>query len=432
MTERYRVTVSKPLSASTLTGILLPQHQHQHQLQHQLQHQHQLLPLRLPQPLPQRQPLTLSLLLLLLLFTSMALLSCSDDPPRPDIPPDPYGDTAASITFTEEKAEYLYQFAYACIDKQFPHKPGHVWGDQNRLMTPRERHPAFYGCFDWHSAVHGHWTLVTILSHFPDFRHREKILDKLTANITRDNIQQEMKLFQEDHNRTFQRTYGWAWLLKLDQALREWDDPSARELHGYLEPLTKLLAHRFIEFLEVLNYPIRVGEHPNTAFGMSFAYDYASRYHPELARTIETSGREFFLADHNCPIDWEPGGFDFLSPCLQQASLMTKILPENEFRKWVDAFLPGLLAHPDNVLTPAVVPDASDGKLAHLDGLNFSRAWCLFEMAHILENTRLLQTGLDHFNFSYRLLDTDEYAGSHWLASFATHAIVKSQRIAAE
>ncbi len=366
--------------------------------------------------------------MLLAIFMLSMQISCTDDPPQTDLHPDLHHDMAASIPFTEEKAEYLYQFAYACIDKEFPHKPGHVWGDESRLMTPRERHPAFYGCFDWHSAVHGHWTLVTILSQFPDFRHREKILAKLTANITRENILQEMELFREDDNRTFQRTYGWAWLLKLDQALREWDDPVARELHSYLEPLTELLADRFIEFLDVLTYPIRVGEHPNTAFGMSFAYDYASRYHPELARVIESRGREFFLADQNCPIGWEPGGFDFLSPCLQQASLMTKILPHDEFRVWVDAFLPGLIAQPDDVLAPAVVPDASDGKLAHLDGLNFSRAWCLFEMAHILDNPLLLQAGLDHFNYSYALLDTEEYAGSHWLASFATYAIVKSQR----
>lgn len=374
------------------------------------------------------------------LIPVLTLLCCSPDPPQtdastdtvPEAAPGPALRTAAEspppIPFDLKKAEYLYQFAYECIDKEYPHKPGHVWTDKSRLMSPRNRHPAFYGCFDWHSAVHGHWTLVTILSRFPDFEHRGKIRDKITANITRENIQQEMKLFQEDENRTFQRTYGWAWLLKLDQALREWDDPLARELHGYLEPLSELLAERFIEFLDVLNYPIRVGEHPNTAFGMSFAYDYAPRYHPGLARKIEEKSREFFLEDRNCPIDWEPGGFDFLSPCLQQASLMTKVLPANEFRSWVDAFLPGLLAHPEKVLTPAVVPDASDGKLAHLDGLNFSRAWCLFEIGDALESPQSFQTGLDHFYYSYDLLDTEEYAGSHWLASFATYALIKSEK----
>ncbi|MGM0738430.1 MAG: DUF2891 domain-containing protein [Bacteroidota bacterium] len=372
------------------------------------------------------------------LITVLALVCCSPDPPRPDpalnAAIDPALDPALhagaespdSIPFNLEKAERLYQFAYACIDMEYPHKPGHVWSDETRLMSPQERHPAFYGCFDWHSAVHGHWTLVTILSRFPDFEHRGKMLDKITANITRENIQQEMELFREDDNRTFQRTYGWAWLLKLDQALREWDDPVARELHGYLEPLSELLAERFIEFLDVLNYPIRVGEHSNTAFGMSFAYDYADRYHPGLARKIEEKSREYFLEDRNCPIDWEPGGFDFLSPCLQQASLMTKVLPTNELRSWVDVFLPGLLALPEKVLTPAVVPDASDGKLAHLDGLNFSRAWCLFEIGDALMSPQLSQTGMDHFNHSYELLDADEYAGSHWLASFATYALIKS------
>ena len=361
-----------------------------------------------------------------LLFPVLALIlapvisSCSTDhEPVREV-------SAGTIPFSLEKAEYLYQFAYACIDKEYPHKPGHVWADRAGLMSPRERHPAFYGCFDWHSAVHGHWTLVTILSHFPEFAHREDILKKIKTNITRENIEREMELFREDGNRTFQRTYGWAWLLKLDLALREWDAPEARELHANLEPLTELLAGRFMEFLEVLNYPIRAGEHPNTAFGMSFAYDYASRHHPDLARKIETKAREFFLPDRNCPIGWEPGGFDFLSPCLQQASLMTKVLPHEELHPWLDAFLPGLLENPETVLTPAVVPDASDGKLAHLDGLNFSRAWCLFELGKAMDNPPLIQSGLDHFAFSYELLDTDEYAGSHWLASFATHAILKS------
>lgn len=331
------------------------------------------------------------------------------------------------IEFDLAKAEYLYQFAYECIDREYPNKPGTVLGDDSYLAPPRVMHPAFYGCFDWHSAVHGHWTLVTILSNFPDFEHRDSIIQKLKANITPENIQKEIRIFEDEHNLTFQRTYGWAWLLKLDEALREWDDPVARELQNNLEPLTNLLAGQFVKFLDLLIYPIRVGEHPNTAFGMSFAYDFAKKYHPELAAKIEIKAREYFMNDRSCPLTWEPGGFDFLSPCLQEASLMLKVLPEAEFKRWLEEFLPGLALNPEDFLVPAIVTDRSDGKLAHLDGLNFSRAWCLFEMGHALNNPAMFQLGLKHFDFSYSKMDTGEYMGSHWLASFATFTIIKSK-----
>lgn len=333
------------------------------------------------------------------------------------------------LQFDHEKAQYLYQFAYDCIDREYPNKPGSVLGDSSYLKTPREQHPAFYGCFDWHSSVHGHWTLVTLLTNFPEFEHRDLIIEKLRQNITKENIRQEILFFQDEHNKTFQRTYGWAWLLKLDEALRGWDDPVAGELHSNLAPLSDMLAEKFIGFLDVLNYPIRVGEHPNTAFGMSFAWDYATKYHPALAEKIGEKAREYYLHDQDCPLTWEPGGFDFLSPCLQEASLMLKVLPENEFRSWLKHFLPGFEKNPEMFLIPAEVADASDGKLAHLDGLNFSRAWCLFEMGIQSKNPKMFQLGRKHFNYSYQKMDTGEYAGAHWLASFATYAIVKSNEI---
>jgi hypothetical protein len=332
----------------------------------------------------------------------------------------------STIDFDNKKAEYLYTFAYHCIDREYPNKPGQVLGGDADLAPPRDLHPSFYGCFDWHSSVHGHWTLVTLLSNFPEFAYRDSIIAKLKANITKQNIEQEMRFFDGDLNRNFQRTYGWAWLLKLDEALREWDHPEAAVLQSNLQPLADLIARKFSDFLDVLIYPIRVGEHPNTAFGMSFAYDYAKKYNPELAAKIETKAREYFLNDVNCPLSWEPGGFDFLSPCLQEASLMLKVLPEEEFRTWLEAFLPGFEARPGLYLKPALVTDASDGKLAHLDGLNFSRAWCLFEMGKALDNAAMINLGTEHFNFSYTKMDAGEYMGSHWLASFATYALVKS------
>jgi len=331
-----------------------------------------------------------------------------------------------SLILEKSKAEYLYHFGFDCIDREYPNKLGQVLGDDSYLAPPRKLHPAFYGCYDWHSSVHGHWTLVTLMKAYPDFEHTGDILAKLSNNITKENIQQEIAFFYDEHNKDFQRTYGWAWLLKLDEALREWDHPSALALHQNLSPLTKMLSLKFIEFLDKLNYPIRVGEHTNTAFGMSFAMDYALKYDPALAAKIREKAIEYYFKDENCPVTWEPGGFDFLSPCLIEASLMMKVLDKKEFKKWLKKFMPGFETHPEKYFQPAIVTDASDGKLAHLDGLNFSRAWCLFEIGHAMDNKKMIRLAKQHFSFSYQKMDAGEYAGSHWLASFATYALLKA------
>lgn len=327
------------------------------------------------------------------------------------------------LEFDSKKAEYLYHFAYECIDQEYPNKLNQVLGDDSYLAPPRELHPAFYGCFDWHSSVHGHWTLVTILSEFPDFKFRNEILKKLNKTITPENIQKEIEYFDDEHNKTYERTYGWAWLLKLDQALREWESPEASVLHNNLSPLVDLISGKFIEFLDKLNYPIRVGEHNNIAFGMSFAYDYAKKYDGALASKIEEKAKQYFLDDCGCPLTWEPGGFDFLSPCLQEASLMQKLLTAKEYKSWLKEFMPGFEKNPAKFMQIAIVSDRSDGKLAHLDGLNFSRAWCLFEMGTALENQKMIDFGEQHFNYSYEKMDSGEYAGAHWLASFALYAL---------
>ena len=329
------------------------------------------------------------------------------------------------LKFNKEKAEYLYHFAYECIDKEYPNKLGQIMGDDSYLAPPRELHPAFYGCFDWHSSVHGHWTLVTILSEFPDFEYRDEIIAKLKRNITHENIQKEIQYFDDEHNKNYERTYGWAWLLKLDEALREWDDTVAVDLQKNLSPLTQLIADKFTGFLDKLIYPIRIGEHSNIAFGMSFAYDWASKYDPELAAIIEEKAVEYYASDRDCPLTWEPGGFDFLSPCLQEASLMQKVLSAKEFKKWFRKFLPGVTKMPGDFLEVAVVTDRSDGKLAHLDGLNYSRAWCLFELGKFQNNRKMIELGEAHFNYSYNKMDSGEYAGEHWLASFAVYALTK-------
>lgn len=336
------------------------------------------------------------------------------------------GFAQTKLNLDEHKAEYLYHFAFECIDQEYPNKPGEVLGDDSYLAPPRLQHPAFYGCFDWHSSVHGHCALVTILNSFPDFYQKDSIWQKISKNITPENIQKEIDFLNDKHNKDFERTYGWAWLLKLDEALRESKSPEAVEIHKNLLPLVDLISAKFMEFLDKLNYPIRVGEHPNTAFGMSFAYDYAKKYDAKLAAKIEAKSRQYYLNDCGCPLTWEPGGFDFLSPCLQEASLMMKILPEKEYKKWLKEFMPGFVKNPAKYLEIAVVTDRSDGKLAHLDGLNFSRTWCLFEIGKALNNQKMIDLGIQHFNYSFEKMDSGEYAGAHWLASFALVALKAS------
>lgn len=330
-----------------------------------------------------------------------------------------------AMEFDLSKAKYLYHFAFDCIEREYPNKPGHVLGSDSYLSPPRILHPAFYGCFDWHSSVHGHWTLVTIFNNFPDFEKNAAIIQKLSATLSKENILEEVKYFEDVHNKDFERTYGWAWLLKLAEALRDGDTPMASQLAQNILPLELLIAQKFSTFLDKLNYPIRIGEHNNTAFAMSLAYDYASKYDPVLALKLKTKAIEYFLNDKACPLTWEPGGFDFLSPCLQEASLMLKILPEKEFRLWLKMFLPGFEKNPEKFLQIAIPLDRTDGKLAHLDGLNFSRAWCLFEIGNALNNQKMIALGVSHFTYSYEKMDTGEYAGSHWLASFATYALMK-------
>lgn len=330
--------------------------------------------------------------------------------------------------FDQKKALYLYKFGFECIDKEYPNKLGQVLGDKSYLKSPKELHPAFYGCFDWHSSVHGHWTLVTILNKFSDFEKRDQIIEKLKKNITKENIETEVKYFDDKHNKNYERTYGWAWALKLSEALQESKNSDLNKLAEYLRPLTNLISRKYQEFLPKLVYPIRVGEHTNTAFGLSFALDYAKKYDKNLEEIIIARSKEYYLKDKSCPLTWEPSGFDFLSPCLQEADLMLKVLPKDEYEKWLARFLPDFSVQPEKFIKPAKVSDSSDGKLAHLDGLNFSRAWCLYEMGKTLENKKMISLANQHLDYSYKKIDSGEYAGTHWLASFAAYSLIKGSK----
>ncbi|WP_296313381.1 DUF2891 domain-containing protein [Winogradskyella sp. UBA3174] len=323
-----------------------------------------------------------------------------------------------------EQANRLAQLPLHCMDTEYPNKLNQTIGSSSDLKTPKQLHPAFYGCFDWHSAVHGHWSLVSLLKNFPDLESRDEIQQKILQNISKENIEQELLYFKGEYNKSFERTYGWAWLLKLAEELHTWESVTARDLETNLEPLTNLIVSKYLEFLPKLNYPIRVGEHPNTAFGLSFAYDYAVAVnHSELKALIESRAKDFYMTDSACPLVWEPSGFDFLSPCLEEAALMKRVLSKDEFKIWFGNFLPQL-KETSFELAVGEVSDRTDGKLVHLDGVNFSRAWSLNSLAKDLsEYSHLKNVANKHINYSLPSIVGDNYEGGHWLGSFAIYAL---------
>ncbi len=321
-------------------------------------------------------------------------------------------------------AEVLAELPLHCMNTEYPNKLSQTLGSNEDLKAPSVLHPAFYGCFDWHSAVHGHWSLVNLLKSFPKMNEADHIRQRLRKNLSKENIEAEVIYFMGKHNKSYERTYGWAWLLKLAEELHTWNDPMARELEDNLQPLTNLIVEKYLDFLPKLNYPIRVGEHTNTAFGLSFAWDYATvvRNH-DLRELIEERAKGFYLKDANCPMSWEPGGYDFLSPCLEEAALMKRVLTTAEFKVWINLFLPQLRDKAFTLET-GKVSDRKDGKLVHLDGVNFSRAWSLNKISEELpEYLHLRHIANQHINYSLPAIIGDSYEGGHWLGSFAIYAL---------
>ncbi|CAL2088876.1 DUF2891 domain-containing protein [Tenacibaculum sp. 190524A05c] len=333
-----------------------------------------------------------------------------------------------SLSLTLEQANKLASLPIHCINVEYPNKLNQTIGSGEDLKSPKELHPAFYGCFDWHSSVHGHWSLVALLKQFPNIDNAETIKEQLLQNISKENIENEVKYFYGKYNKSYERTYGWAWLLKLAEELHTWDDETARVLEKNLQPLTDLIVGKYFEFLPKLKYPIRVGEHTNTAFGLTFAWDYANTVsNTELKLLIETRAKAFYLKDQNCPLSWEPSGFDFLSPCLQEAAIMKRVLSKELFDDWFDKFLPQL--KDVNFQFPVgEVSDRTDGKLVHLDGVNFSRAWALNKIIEgFPELNHLKKMANQHIEYSLPNLVGDSYEGGHWLGSFAIYALKSSK-----
>ena len=335
-----------------------------------------------------------------------------------------------SMSLTESQASHFAKLALKCVNREYPNKPEHVLNDSQDVRNPKALHPAFYGCYDWHSSVHGHWMLVRLLRLFPNLPESSDIRRSLGDNLSEENIRVETAYLKQKNRQSFERTYGWAWLLKLAEELSLSDDADAKLWAKNLGPLADALVESYLSFLPKQTYPIRTGVHPNTAFGLAFAYDYASTSGNEkLAALISERSRTYFSNDRNYPGSWEPGGEDFFSPALMEGDLMRRVMKPAEFRKWFDLFLPQLAAgKPASLLKPAIVTDRSDPKLVHLDGLNLSRAWCMRSIAKALPANDparkvLAKAAKAHAQNALAHVASGDYAGEHWLASFAIYLL---------
>ncbi len=357
------------------------------------------------------------------IVASLLVCEMSKAPPTPPMKPEP-----PTPPLSQEQASAFARLALKGIQREYPNHPGHVINDADDVKNPRALHPAFYGCFDWHSSVHGHWMLVRLARVFPDLPEQKEIRAKLSENLTEANIKTEAAYFGQPNRGTFERTYGWAWLLKLAEELHGWDDPDARQWAKNLQPLVDTLVGRYCDFLPKQNYAIRTGVHPNTAFGLAFALDYARAVkNQSFAELLEERARTYFGSDAAYPAAWEPGGEDFFSASLMEADLMRRVLPPAEFRDWFRRFLPGVAGNePKSLLDPATVTDRKDLKLVHLDGLNLSRAWCMRSIAAALPaddpaRKVLAASAARHAEAGLRHVASGDYAGEHWLASFAVY-----------
>ncbi len=338
-----------------------------------------------------------------------------------------YETKNGKIVLTESGASHFAKLPLRCAEHEFPYKPGITYDDSSWITAPRNLHPAFFGCFDWHSSVHGHWMLVRLLKLYPAMPEAGKIRDLFNAHFTSANILQELKVFGSKENKSFERTYGWAWLLQLQDELMNWKDPDAKKWADALQPLATELSRKTIAYLDKLVYPIRVGEHSNLAFGLSLMQDYSlHQKDTALSNAIRKAALRFYSADQNCPITWEPGGSDFLSPCLEEANLMRKVLPAPAYSTWLKKFMPQLFDSHFK-LAPGIVKDRSDGKLVHLDGLNLSRAWCMQGIAGRINNNHLRQIANEHLSAALPQVASGNYAGEHWLASFAVYALTMGE-----
>lgn len=340
-----------------------------------------------------------------------------------------YAEQANGLVLMVEGATHFAELALDCIHKEYPNKLNQTLESGEFLLAPATLHPAFYGCYDWHSSVHGHWMLVKLLREFPELPGRAVIVSALTASINPENIAGEVAYFDHESG-SWERMYGWSWLLQFAMELETWHDPLGEQLAVNIRPLTRVIRDKTIEFLPRQEYPIRHGVHANTAFGLAFALDYARAVgDAELAAAISSAALRYYADDRVCPLGWEPSGADFLSPCLEEAALMARVLDNEDYLVWLSAFLPDLFRTAE--LAPANVSDRSDPQIVHLDGLNLSRAWDLYAIADVLPDAgdarRLRAWAEKHLEASLPFVASEHYEGSHWLGSFAVYALTRNR-----
>jgi len=340
------------------------------------------------------------------------------------------GGNSSGGTLDIATAEHLSGLALKCLHKEYPNKLDHVMNGENEVLEPHVLHPAFYGCYDWHSSVHGHWMLVRILKTFPAIKNAQEIRAELNKSFTTQNINAEIAYLAQANRKSFERTYGWAWLLKLSEELHDWNDADGILWNSTVSPLAEKFVLRFTEFLPNQVYPIRTGVHPNTAFALGFALDYARKTsNAAFEKILISTSLTYFLKDTHYPLAFEPSGEDFFSPALMEASLLRRVLPENEFRSWLVEFFGKIDSQSlAPILIPAIVSDRTDPKLAHLDGLNLSRAWCLREVASAFpaqspERDLFEAAALKHEDAAVPYIASGNYEGDHWLASFAIYLL---------
>jgi hypothetical protein len=314
-----------------------------------------------------------------------------------------------NFTLDPTIAARFARLALDCVHREYPNKIAHVLNGDADARPPRELTPAFYGCFDWHSAVHAHWLLARLARLFPKEAFAAEARAALARSITRENIAAEFRYAQAEGRLGFERPYGLAWLLALGAELRLSDF----RLAATLLPLEITAARRLQEWLEKLPLPDRSGQHFNTAFAMALALDSSF---PKLVEVIQRRARDFYLADRDAPVSYEPSGEDFLSPCLAEADLMRRVLPSEEFNAWLSAFLPDPLA-----LQPVVAADPSDGKLSHANGLNLSRAWMFARLAET--RPALAALAESHAAAGLAAVTGEHYEGGHWLGTFAVYLL---------
>jgi len=335
----------------------------------------------------------------------------------------------AMPTIPSAKVEQFARLALGAVVHAYPNKPAHVITSDDDLLTPAQRHPVFWGSFDWHSAVHSHWLLVRLLKLYPDNAVAGDVRDYLNSAFTKEKLQGEADYFHLDGTTGFERMYGWAWLLQLARELDSFtEDSDAASWREHIRPLEEIIVERTLNYLPRLKHPIRTGVHPDTSFALSFAIDYARQTdNTELAAMVLGRARTFYIDDKNYPAAYEPSGEDFFSSALNEADLMRRVLNNDEYADWLNDFLPNISTiGAINLLTPVAVSDVTDGRLVHLAGLNLSRAWTLSGIASALgdqpkaqnvlrsASEKHLQAGLDY-------VFSGNFMGEHWLASFAIY-----------